>query len=38
MMIIIELAGLMLVVSAGLALVRDLRGRALALVPADLDA
>jgi len=38
MMIVIELAGLMLVVSAGLAPIRDLRGRALALVPADFDA
>jgi len=37
-MTVIELAGLMLVVSAGLAPVRDLQGPALALVPTDLDA
>jgi amino acid transporter len=37
-MTIIELAGLMLVVSAGLAPVHDLWGQAHALVPTDLDA
>jgi amino acid transporter len=37
-MTVIELAGLMLVVSAGLAPVRDFQGAALALVPTDLDA
>jgi APA family basic amino acid/polyamine antiporter len=37
-MTVIELAGLMLVVSAGLAPVRDLQGAVLALVPTNLDA
>jgi hypothetical protein len=36
--IVIELAGLMLVVSAGVASLRDLRGPALAWVPTNLDA
>ena len=37
-MTIIELAGLLLVVSAGLAPVRDFQGHVRALVPTDLDA
>jgi amino acid transporter len=37
-MTIVELGGLLLVVSAGLALVRDLQGSVLALVPTNLDA
>jgi amino acid transporter len=37
-MTVIELAGLLLVVSAGVAPVRDFQGPALALVPTDLDA